>query len=180
VSIISRRLTTPACRCISCLPSLNCSGTYSDTLREGNAVCSDCPAGTTTINHGADSMADCGVCKPGFGGPGCANQCGGVGPAASYGPAGRAVGADCIPCSAAKTGYSFEWMKQNDLFAPRPVAKLGASSSADCLTEFVQVGVLGQFGATFSEQLSQSRYSWQPGGELLYGKRLPPLHAADS
>lgn len=79
------------------------------------------------------------ACKEGYGGPDCATPCGGVGAAASYGPPGRAVGAECVPCSVAKTGYSYDWNGANDLFAPRSVAKLGAAMSGDCLAEFVQV-----------------------------------------
>lgn len=79
------------------------------------------------------------ACMEGYGGPDCATPCGGVGPAASYGPAGRAVGSECVACSVSKTGYSYNWMGQNDAFAPRSVAKLGAASPADCLAEFVQV-----------------------------------------
>lgn len=56
----------------------------------------------------------CAVCRPGWGGtPGgstCANRCGGVGVAASYGPAGRAVGSPCIPCQdgGQTIGFSFD------------------------------------------------------------------------
>ena len=104
-----------------------------------SSPCSACPAGTTTLRDGADSVEDCAACQPGFGGPGCAAQCGGVGDAASYGPGGRSVGAECVACSASKAGYSFDWMMGNDMFAPRAVAKLGADSPGDCLAEFVQV-----------------------------------------
>jgi hypothetical protein len=55
------------------------------------------------------------VCLPGFGGANCAQQCGGVGVHATYGPAGRSLsppaGPECVPCSGdGKTlTYSFHW-----------------------------------------------------------------------
>jgi hypothetical protein len=36
-------------------------------------------------------------------------------------------------------GYSFDWQKSNDVFVPRIVSKTGATSSADCLSEFGQL-----------------------------------------
>lgn len=116
------------------------TGTYNDALRnDTTSPCTQCPTGRTTLREGGDSISDCQACKEGYGGPDCATPCGGVGAAASYGPAGRAVGSECVACSVAKAGYSFSWMGSNDLFAPRSVAKLGAAASRDCLAEFVQV-----------------------------------------
>jgi hypothetical protein len=51
-----------------------------------------------------------------------------------------------------KTGYSYNWMSQNDPFAPRSVAKLGAASPADCLAEFVQVTDTGLSDNYFTER----------------------------
>jgi hypothetical protein len=37
------------------------------------------------------------------------------------------------------TGFSFEYKKQNLVYAPKAVARLGANFSGDCLTEFTQI-----------------------------------------
>jgi hypothetical protein len=116
-------------------------GTYNDVVRnDTSSPCKRCPTGTTTVLDGADSIEDCTACAPGYGGPNCATPCGGS--VATYGPAGRFLGAECTPCSAAKVGYSYNWNGGMDSFAPTPVARLGASSGYDCLAEFVQVSAV--------------------------------------
>lgn len=142
----------PCSRCAHCHTRLSdahcmllCStGTYADSLRDAGSsstvACTECPAGTTTLADNCDSINDCAVCKAGFGGEGCATPCGGVGAAASYGPVGRPIGSQCTPCAAAVTGYSFILdANTNDVFAPRPVAPIGAKASMECLAEYVQV-----------------------------------------
>lgn len=81
------------------------------------------------------------VCLPGFGGPQCSQACGGLGDAATYGPAGREIGSACIPCqTAGKTyGFSFDWNMNNDVFTPRTISRTGASVSVDCLAEYGQL-----------------------------------------
>lgn len=61
--------------------------------------------------------------------------------AASYGPAGRAVGSSCISCGTdGKTyGFSFDWQSSNDVFAPRTIARSGATSPIDCVSEYAQI-----------------------------------------
>jgi hypothetical protein len=99
------------------------------------------PAGRTTRDAGSDSIADCRLCAGGFGGAGCGTLCGGIGENATYGPTGRAVGADCSLCSAqGKTvTYSFNWNLANDIFSPRTVSRLGAITPVECLSEYSQV-----------------------------------------
>lgn len=104
---------------------------------DSNTPCSACPTGRTTVRDGATSVEDCTACSAGYGGKDCATPCGG--PTASYGPVGRALGAECVACSVAQVGYSFGWQRAVDTFAPKPVAKLGAASGYDCLAEYVQV-----------------------------------------
>jgi hypothetical protein len=55
------------------------------------------------------------------------------------GPLGRAFGSECWKCMVADTGYSFSWGLENDIFAPRTVAPLGADAPQDCLAEFGQM-----------------------------------------
>jgi hypothetical protein len=64
-----------------------------------------------------------------------------VGLAASYGPAGRALNSQCIPCGTdGKTyGFSFDWQKSNDVFAPTTISRTGASSPIDCVSEYAQI-----------------------------------------
>jgi hypothetical protein len=81
------------------------------------------------------------VCFPGFGGPQCAQACGGFGADASYGPAGRGIGTPCIPCAqSGKTyGFSFHYNTGNDVYVPRTIARTGASLALDCLSEYSQL-----------------------------------------
>lgn len=82
------------------------------------------------------------VCSvAGYSGQDCSQQCGGVATAASFGPPGRLINSPCVPCSSqGKTvGFSFDFNMQNDLFAPRTVARPRASSATDCLSEYAQV-----------------------------------------
>ena len=39
----------------------------------------------------------------------------------------------------ADTGFSFEFAYNNDIYAPRTVASLGAAAAQDCLAEFGQM-----------------------------------------
>lgn len=39
----------------------------------------------------------------------------------------------------AETGFSFEYAFNNDMYAPRTVAPLGADAAQDCLAEFGQI-----------------------------------------
>lgn len=77
-------------------------------------------------------------CLAGFGGASCSTVCGGVASAASYGTAGRAIGTPCTTCASAGNYYSFDWKRNNDIFAPRTVARQGAISSIDCVSEYTQ------------------------------------------
>lgn len=119
------------------LPS---TGTYNNKL-SADGVCLSCPNGTTTINVGSDTPADCQLCDGGFGGPGCSQLCGGVGNQASYGPPGRALNSPCVPCSAAgeTRGFSYDWALSNDVMIPRTVSREGAALSLECLAEYSQL-----------------------------------------
>jgi hypothetical protein len=57
----------------------------------------------------------------------------------TYGPPGRSVGLACLPCSTSKTGFSFEWQLQNDIFSARPISRAGADKPCDCLAEYQQM-----------------------------------------
>jgi hypothetical protein len=117
-------------------------GTYNDALvQDTTKPCTSCPVGRTTPQAGSDSLSDCQLCSGGFGGVNCATLCGGVGENATYGPPGRAMGAACVACSAqGKTvTYSFGWNMQNDMFSPRTVARLGAITPIECLSEYSQL-----------------------------------------
>lgn len=131
-------LTPPLLSCCTCVARCAPAGTYNDAVRnDTSSPCTACPIGTTTVRDGADSVDDCTACAPGYRGPNCATPCGGA--VASYGPAGRSLGAECTACSVAKVGYSYNWNGGMDTFAPASVARLGAASGYDCLAEFVQV-----------------------------------------
>lgn len=107
--------------------------------QDTNVTCSPCPAFTTTAQEGSVLPDLCALCVPGRGGDACLTQCGGVGPLASYGPPGRTVGTPCLPCSTSKTGFSFDWQTQNDLFQSRAISRAGATRPCDCLSEFQQL-----------------------------------------
>lgn len=117
-------------------------GTYSTAINvDATTPCQLCPNGTTTSAAGSDSNSDCNLCAAGYGGTGCATLCGGFGEDATYGPPGRALSSQCLQCSSqGKTiGFSFDWNMQNDLFVPRTISRIGASSSVDCLSEYTQL-----------------------------------------
>lgn len=105
-------LGAPGTSCASGLHLHLCSlaGTYSDGLSEKSEPCKSCPTGRTTVAAGSNSVEDCKLCSPGFGGTNCSTICGGA--EATYGPPGREVGSPCLQCSAqGKTvTYSFNWV----------------------------------------------------------------------
>lgn len=118
-------------------------GTYNDRAYTAGTTqpCTACPTGSTTSAAGGDNVNSCNLCLPGrgaSGGDNCAGTCGGPNNA-TYGPLGRAFGSECWKCMVADTGYSFSWGLDNDIFAPRTVAPLGADAPQDCLAEFGQM-----------------------------------------
>lgn len=129
------------CCVASCCCLLLTPGTYNSELRNTNsAACDACPSGLTTSQAGGRSVADCNVCKPGYGGDACGTPCGGSGVNATFGIAGRPVtDSQCDACPTMSTGFSFDYLAVNQPFTPAPVARIGAASAADCLAEFAQV-----------------------------------------
>jgi len=109
------------------------------------APCTPCPDHLTTSQTGGLSLDDCNMCKAGYGGEDCATQCGGSSGNATYGPAGRSKGTECLPCPVVKLGYFFDFQAVNQGFAPAVVARVSARSLADCLAEFAQVDDLAWF-----------------------------------
>lgn len=59
-------------------------------------------------------------------------------PLQSYGTPGREAGTPCTACSTQATGFSFEWMMNQDTYQSRAVAIEGAASAGECLSEFAQ------------------------------------------
>jgi len=119
-------------------------GTYNalDWQASQTAACTNCSTGLTTVAEGSSQANQCNLCVPGYGGANCASACGGgIGAAATYGPAGRSVDTDpsCIPCSNQSTGYSFEWNMNNDLFQANALSKPNANSSLDCVADLSQL-----------------------------------------
>lgn len=105
-------------------------------------ACTDCPGFTTTQAEGADNERQCNLCDAGYGGSGgsdttCTTKCGGA--VASYGTPGREAGTPCTACSTQATGFSFEWMMNQDTYQSRAVAIDGAASAGECLSEFAQI-----------------------------------------
>lgn len=120
------------------------AGTFNAALRSDSTTpCDTCGLGYSTSSPGATHASSCDICLPGYGdasprGNDCSTQCGGDA-GATYGPAGRDASAHgCFRCGA-HTGFSFDVLAKNQLYKPEIVARLGASSSADCLSEFAQV-----------------------------------------
>lgn len=125
------------------------AGTYNDVLRSSTtAACTSCGEGYTTSGTGSLSSTECSMCLPGYGdeptttsnNPSCGSKCGGAA-GATFGPVGREAsteGRKCLACPIS-TGFSFDYLAQNQLFVPETVARLGADSSADCLAEYAQI-----------------------------------------
>lgn len=124
------------------LPPAFPTGTYNNLLRALGTACQSCPTGFTTSQAGADQATDCNMCSVGYGGTTCDSQCGGSA-GATYGPAGRqstpATESACLACPVMTTGFSFDYLAQNQNFTPGAVARAGADSPADCLAEFAQI-----------------------------------------
>jgi hypothetical protein len=57
----------------------------------------------------------------------------------ALGTAGREFGSACLQCAIAEVGFSFSWGFDNDVYAPKTVAPLGADGPKDCLAEFGQM-----------------------------------------
>lgn len=120
-------------------------GTFNSVLRSDSTTpCDTCPQGYATSSPGATSASSCDTCLPGWGGSAsprgsnCSTQCGGES-GATYGPPGRDSSTrQCFSCGA-HTGFSFDVFAKNQVYKPDIVARLGASSSADCLSEFGQI-----------------------------------------
>jgi hypothetical protein len=91
--------------------------------------------------EGASESTHCSICLPGWGGPDCSSKCGGEGALATYGPPGRSTDTDprCINCTKQKTGYNFEWNRQNDVYASAAVSRIGANASMDCVAKWSQL-----------------------------------------
>lgn len=130
----------------SCLIHPSSAGTYNDALvQNASTACKACPTGRTTPKAGSDSLSDCQLCSPGFGGLNCGSPCGGVGTNATYGPPGRGQVdgqvTECLACSAngQTATYSFSYDMQNQLFTPRTVSRIGAASPIECLSEYSQI-----------------------------------------
>lgn len=112
-------------------------------LRPGTAAsCDSCPPGYTTSSTGSTKPSDCELCLPGWGdntgalnAQNCSMQCGG----STYGPPGRdAAQRKCLQCPTG-SGLSFDVLASNQLYVPDTVSRIGADSSADCLSEFAQI-----------------------------------------
>jgi hypothetical protein len=112
-------------------------------LRPGTAAsCDSCPPGYTTSSTGSTKPSDCELCLPGWGdntgalnAQNCSMQCGG----STYGPPGRdATQRKCLECPTG-SGFSFDVLASNQLYVPDTVSRIGADSSADCLSEFAQI-----------------------------------------
>lgn len=114
------------------------AGYYNSVVRPNRtAPCDQCPTGLTTASSGGRSSDDCNLCAPGYGGENCATLCGGD--AATFGVAGRPKHAPCAPCPSVITGYSFDYLANNLIFAPDLVARSGADTASHCLAEFAQI-----------------------------------------
>jgi hypothetical protein len=122
------------------------AGTYGDEkINNATIACKACPLGRTTPAPGSDSITDCQLCLPGYGGLNCADKCGGSLENATYGPPGREMltgqPTPCLACSAGgrTVTYSFTWNLGNDPFTPKTVARIGAASPIECLSEYSQI-----------------------------------------
>jgi len=112
-------------------------------MRENTtAPCGACPSGLTTSEPGGSDLSHCNHCQEGWGGPGfgftCDIQCGGLN-GANFGPAGRGSGEPCFECPEQSIGFSYDYLARNQPFAPSVVARAGAASPAECLSEFAQI-----------------------------------------
>ncbi|KAI8467393.1 MAG: hypothetical protein J3K34DRAFT_523788 [Monoraphidium minutum] len=95
-------------------------GEYKSTL--GDAPCSACPSGTSTLLMGSALLSDCGVCRPGWGTPA-------IDPAA---PA-------CKLCAPGTWGAGLGMLTCQSCGAGR-VSKVGASRQEDCVLQFISNG----------------------------------------
>lgn len=115
------------------------AGTYNSQLRSNNtAQCDVCRTGLTSAVVGARSSDDCDVCAAGYGEARCETTCGST-HGANFGPAGRQKDSACETCPVMVTGFSFDYLGQNQNFTPAAVARPQADSPADCLAEFAQI-----------------------------------------
>lgn len=89
-------------------------------------------------------------------------------PILAAGTAGREFGSACTDCAVAETGFSFTFGWENDAYAPRTVAPLGADAPQKCLAEFGQM----VDGAWCVERYSRLH---SPVSTC-----MPPFHAAAS
>lgn len=51
---------------------------------------------------------------------------------------GREVNTTCAPCSTQNTGFSFEWMMENQVWSAAAISRPAANVSGDCLSQFSQ------------------------------------------
>lgn len=119
------------------------TGTYNSLRRDNTTTpCEPCPAGLTSSSTGGDAVSDCNLCAEGWGGTGsgktCNLQCGGTN-GANFGSAGREAGEKCDNCPAEAGSFNYDYLAQNQPFSPAVVARAGAASPADCLSEFAQI-----------------------------------------
>lgn len=117
-------------------------GTYNSELRNDSVTpCTTCPVGLTTSLSGSVSVSGCDQLLPGYG---CSNDttcdllCGDS--VATFGPAGRNSGEACVDCPEATAGFLFDYGGDMNVYVPILVAREGADTGGDCLSEFVQWG----------------------------------------
>lgn len=65
-------------------------------------------------------------------------QCGGLN-GANFGSAGRPAGDGCDQCPPEAGSFNFDYLAENQPYSPATVARAGAASPADCLSEFAQI-----------------------------------------